>query len=319
TSSAVPATPTAQPRPTRTSAPTETPLPQPTPMGGGQGQIAFASDRSGKNQIYITGASDSEDEVFQVTDMLEGACQPSWAPDGQRIVFTSPCEGNLKSYPNSGLFVINADGTNLMPLLNQSGGDFDPAWSPDGKYVAFTSLRNFGRPQIFVYSFEDNTAEGISATYSWNSQPAWSADSKKLAYVNSLNGRDVIWTMDLDGENKEMFSRNNYQINNAPSWAPDGTAILYTQLAADLGVPKLVGAAFPWDSSAGEYRKSPSQLPMREGVYSPDGFWVAFEGWPKGANHDIYLIASNGAGLIRVTTHERLDFDPAWRPVVPPS
>lgn len=65
-------------------------------------------------------------------------------------------------------------------------------------------------------------------------------------------------------------------------------------------------------------RVSSNQTPMREASYSPDGIWIAYEGWPEGQNHDIYINTTNGAGRIRLTTDPRLDFDPVWRPLPPP-
>ena len=82
---------------------------------------------------------------MKITDLQDGACQPSWSPDGKQLVFTTPCDGNQELYPGAALFTINADGTNLTPLPSVFGGDFDPAWSPDGKKIAFTSIRDNGR------------------------------------------------------------------------------------------------------------------------------------------------------------------------------
>ena len=48
---------------------------------------------------------------------------------------------------------------------------------------------------------------------------------------------------------------------------------------------------------------------------SPDGFWLAFEGWPAGNNHDLYIMTANGANITRLTSDPGLDFSPAWRPV----
>jgi hypothetical protein len=65
------------------------PVAGPTPMGGGIGQVAFASTRAGLPQIFLANVDGTG--VKQLTTMTDGACQPSWSPDGQRLVFTSPC------------------------------------------------------------------------------------------------------------------------------------------------------------------------------------------------------------------------------------
>jgi len=313
------ATPTLTPRPTRTPlppSPTLTPTPVPTTIGGGSGQIAFASDRSGSTQIWLMKV-DGSGEAFQITNMPEGACQPAWSPDGLRLVFISPCSKNQEFYPGSSLFIINADGSGLMPLPNVPGGDFDPAWSPDGNFIAFTSLRNTGRPRIYLLDLRDNSVKRLSKQYSYDRQPAWSPDGAKIAFVTSQKGPIQIWIMDADGENQQLFSRSANYINTHPVWSLDGEIILFTQLRPEGGIPGLAAVSYK-DGEYSEYRYNLAPWPAREARYSPDGLWIAFESWPEGQNHDIYIMAAGGAARTRLTTWERLDFDVAWRPTVRP-
>ena len=297
---------------TLTPVPTITQTPHPTPVGGGGGKIAFASDKTGIPQIYyiIVGSS----LVKQVTDMPEGACQPDWSPDGQRLVFISPCDGNQDYYPYSALYIINSDGTGLLPLPTVSGGDFDPAWSPDGKQLAFTSLRNNNRIQLYLFNLEDNSVKPLSEKYSFDMQPAWSRDGKKIVFVSTRKGNPQIWVMDADGGNQELFSRSSNLYNYNPAWSADSSLILFTQYVTDGGIPRTMFAEYPGENTL-EYRVGQDLLPMREAVYSPDGYWIAYEGWLAGTGHDIHIIAASGAGRQQITNDPRLEFDPAWCPV----
>ena len=138
----------------------------------------------------------------------------SWAPDGERLVFTSPCVGDRDYYPESALYVINVDGSGLLPLPASIGGDYDPAWSPDGSRIAFTSLRKRGRPQIYVINMEDYSFEGLSDEYDFSQQPTWSPDGKQIMYVSTLQGTPSLWVMNAsDGSDKQQFSDSNL-INN---------------------------------------------------------------------------------------------------------
>jgi hypothetical protein len=116
--------PSLAPGPTNTS-PALVPTPGATPVGGGVGQIAYASVRDGVSQIYFINFDGSD--PIQITDLADGACQPAWSPDGLRLAFTSPCDGNKETYPGAQIFVMNADGA-LTPMLTVPG-HFDPAWS----------------------------------------------------------------------------------------------------------------------------------------------------------------------------------------------
>ena len=308
---------TATPRPSRTPIPpsvTPTGTPVPTQIGGGNGQIAFASDRSGKVQIWLMNV-DISGEARQITDLPEGACQPSWSPDGLRLVFISPCPGQQAIYPGAGLFLINADGSGLTPLPNVYGGDFDPAWSPDGRHIAFSSLRNSGRPRIYLLDLEDNSVIRLSEQYSFDRQPAWSPDGSKIAFVTTQKGPVQIWTMNPDGSNQEIFSRSASAINTHPVWSLDGEVVIFNQSLEPGGVPYLVAASYN-DGAYSEIRYELGPIPIREARYSPDGLWLVYESWPTGSNHDIYVMSASGAGRLRLTTWERLDFDAAWRPSV---
>jgi len=274
--------------------------------------IAYASDQDGKPQVWVMNFLNKTTE--QVTDMPEGACQPEWSPDGTRLVFISPCGRNQELYPGSGLFLLTLGSSEPPSLLTAGfGGDFDPAWSPDGSKIAFTSLRNSGRPRIYLLNLADSTIEPLSEQYSRDSQPAWSADGKKIAFISSRKGNAQVWTMNADGTDQQQFSQSGGQINSSPDWSPDGQTILFTQIGRVGEVPTLVTATY-MEGEYNEFALNLGLLPAREARFSPDGLWLVFESWPEGGNHDIYISAANGAGRELLTTSLRPEFDPAWGP-----
>lgn len=323
--------PTPTTSPTQTQAPPSTPTPVPateavvvvpeepsptptvTPVGGGGGDIAFASDRSGTTQIWLMGIDGTN--LRQLTDIPEGACQPNWSPDGIRLVFISPCRGNEALYRGSGLFLVNADGSDLAPLPNVPGGDFDPAWSPDGENIVFASVRNTGRPRLYLINLADNSTEIISDPYSYDRQPAWSADSSQLAFVTTQKGPVQIWTMNADGSDQQVYSRSADAINTYPSWSLDGNLMMFNQIDQPGGIPGVVVASYT-DGDYSEYRYEMGPVPVKEPRYSPDGLWLVFESWPKGRYHDIFIMTASGAGRTQLTDDIYNDFDAAWRPVV---
>lgn len=305
--------PTATNRPTRpptsTPVPTVTPTPIPTPVGGAA-QIAFASNLEGISQIYVIHSDGSNRR--KITNLPEGACQPSWSPDGMRLVFISPCSGNSDYYPKSALYIINIDGKGLLPLPTLSGGDYDPSWSPDGRYIVFTSLRNSGRPQLYILNLEDNSVRSLSDKYSTDFQAAWSPDGSEMVFISTRRTGQQVWTIRSDGSEARSLSHNDGRLNSRPSFSPDGKAIVFTQHVAEGSVPRVNIAQFK-SATFTPYRLS--EMPMRDAVYSPDGYWLAFEGWEMGGGHNLYIMSANGAGITAITDDAVLDFDPAWRPV----
>jgi len=306
---------TASSTPTKSATPTqtETPTYTPTQLGGGGGQIAFVSDKTGIFQIYKVN-SDGKN-LKQITNMVEGACQPDWSPDGTRLVFISPCKANTDYYPGSAMFIINEDGSGLTPLATMVGGDYFPQWSPNGEKIVFTSLRNSKRPQIYILDLKTNNVTALSEKYSFDMEPAWSPDESQIVFISRHNDTDQIWVMNADGTNRRQFSYGNpvFQYSR-PSWSSDMSMVLFTQVFSEKAVPRVGVAPFGSDEKYVEYFFGQESLPMREAVYSPDGLWLAFESWEGGGSHNIYIIAVTSAGRSAVTDLEGIEFDPAWNP-----
>jgi Tol biopolymer transport system component len=309
------------------AADTETPLPEEptetlpaaaTAVGGGA-QIAFASMRNGAPQIYLLDLPSGE--ITQLTDINGGACQPTWSPSGMQLVFISPCNANKESYPGSGLFIMNADGSGLSPLPSSPAGDFDPDWSPVEDKIVFTSLREGGRPNIFVMDLANRAAINLSNTVAHDYQPSWSPDGSLILFVTTRAGPTQIWFMDPSGRPWDVFSRSNTLSNTDPFWSPDGLLVLFTQFTGgSSNRPQLIGA--PWQEGGpergfNEVQIIESNAGVREAEYSPDGFWLVFVSAQEPGNFDIFIARSTGAGIERVTTDGAADFDPAWRPDPP--
>ncbi|MCS6906878.1 MAG: protein kinase [Anaerolineales bacterium] len=290
-----------------------TPTVTPTAFGGGVGQIAFASNRSGSNQIWLMSLDGSG--LTQLTNIPEGACQPRFAPDGLKLIFISPCPEESESYPGAGMFLINVDGTGLTPLPNVPGGDYDPAWSPDGNWLAFTSMRITNRPRIYLMDLRTLEVKRLSEEFSRDYQPAWSADGKRIVFVSRRQGPTDLWVMNADGSEQERLTLSGVKISASPSWSPDGKLIAFTQSPRPGGVPRLAMFSSV-EGKTVEYGFDLGPMPVRDPVFSPDGLWLLFTSWPDGRNHDIYMIAVNGAARTQLTDFPSKEFDPAWRPQV---
>ena len=311
------ATAASQATPKFTPTPDNTPIPAATLVGGGEGQIVFASSRSVVPQLYLVNADGTD--LIQLTNMDKGACQPSWSPDGMQLVFISPCLGRGDFFENiyneSSLYVINADGTGLKQLTPAPGSDFEPAWSPDGKTIAFTSVRG-GFRQIYTLDVETqavtlltNTTDSIESSQSY-----WSPDGTKIVYMAKRVGAYQIWAMNADGQEAVQLVRSGQDLwDYLPAWSPDGRTIFFSQ--------RRLGAFRPWLMRVdyGDLSQDPRKMnfitPIEDVQFSPDGFWIVYEGMDNEGNRDVYFMTITGSGRTRLTNDPKMDFDPAWRPI----
>ncbi|HID84296.1 MAG TPA: serine/threonine-protein kinase [Anaerolineales bacterium] len=309
------ATPTALPSPTPSATAvlvtqfTLTPVAQPTPFGQ-SGAIAFASTRSGLAQIWLY---DIANQTFRpLTNEPDGACQPAWSPDGQRLAFITPCTRNQVRYENARIMLLDLQSGTMEVLVPPSQGDYDPAWSPDGNFLAFTSLRD-GHPQIYLYNLKTQSLTNLSQNAYDDFMPAWSPDGAQLAFISTRQGVYRIYLMPPSGQPQQGFSRSGNKRNLHPTWSPDGVYLLYSQTPSQ-GIPMLVSAPLA-EQGLVEHSLNPALgIAMADPAYSPDGRWLAVEGWQGAEAHDLYLLSSNGQTLRQITADEALDFDPAWRP-----
>jgi eukaryotic-like serine/threonine-protein kinase len=318
--------------PTPILEPTDTPLPTATSVGGGQGQLAFASDRTGIPQIYLM---DSVGAIIrQLTNEQDGACQPDWSPDGTQLVFTSPCrtkDETGKGYQGSSLYVVNADGSGKYSLPTTVGGDFDPAWSPDGKRIAFTSLRD-GYDEIYMINLDSNQITRLTKSQSisgglYARMGAWSPFGTQIVYMLKRLGTTQIWVT-TDGDVNAAAKPNDQLVQSGdafsdflPAWTPDGQFVVFSQSRNNSQAPAWVmSMRYEERDTRLAVRLPIEPLPIVDVAFSPDGFWMAFESWPdKDGNQDIYISGITGANRTRLTTDPGYDFDPAWRPFLPPA
>jgi len=314
------ATATLPPAAELTSTPDSATIPVATSVGGSSGQIVFASSRSVVPQLYLVNADGTD--LAQLTNMDNGACQPSWSPDGMQLVFISPCLGRGEIfetiYNESSLYIINADGTGLKQLTTAPGSDFEPAWSPDGKQIAFTSVRG-GFRQIYALDVDSlvvtlltNTTDAIES-----SQPSWSPDGTKIAYTVKRVGTYQVWSMNANGQEGVQLARSGQDLwDYLPAWSPDGRTIFFSQ--------RRLGAFRPWlmridyEDLTQEARRMNFITPIEDVEFSADGFWLVFEGMDGEGNRDIYFMTITGSGRTRLTNDPKIDFDPAWRPIQNP-
>ena len=104
---------------------------------GGNGKIAFETNRDGNLEIYSMNPDGSSQ--VNLTNSPAEDTDPVWSPDGTRIAFVKASEGHRNIY------VMDEDGggqTNLTPgavTTGQGNDGVNPTWSPDGTRIAYAT------------------------------------------------------------------------------------------------------------------------------------------------------------------------------------
>ena len=170
-------------------------------------QIAFAGRvRSG---IYVMNVDGSG--LVRIAD--RGA-SPAWSPDGKQIAFNSQRDGNPEIY------VMDADGRNVVRLTFNDAADQRPAWSPAGRKIAFHSDRN-GDQDIYVMNADGSNAVRLTSTPGEDAHPTWSPDGRRIAFHRRVLGHLQIHVMNADGsDQKRLTELSPVAFNGFPRWGP---------------------------------------------------------------------------------------------------
>ena len=142
-------------------------------------RIAFVgSDAAGHPQTYDLYLWEMEDPAAPGKGTLKRLTQnevmdtdPSFSPDGKRILYTCNAEGN------DDIWMVNADGTDARCVLARPGQDLAPVFSPDGKKAAFAAFSDPNKggadAEIWTLDLTTKTVEQLTSNDKKDLKPRW--------------------------------------------------------------------------------------------------------------------------------------------------
>ena len=138
--------------------------------------IAFVSDRSGEQNIWIAPAG-GQGESRQITS--EAKLQLSnlaWSPDSRHIAFT---DNALALW----LLDVNAKTKTLVKRMEYNG-DFDFSFAPDGKWLAFSRQENLKVQSLYLYNLAQKQATRLTLPPTRDYNPVFDPGGKFLYFLS---------------------------------------------------------------------------------------------------------------------------------------
>jgi hypothetical protein len=105
-----------------------------SPDGRWLAYVVAADDLS--PALWVADVLQEEAPTLLVQGQMEVFSEPSWSPDGRSLAFSRMPLG-AETASASDLWLVDADGQNLRPLLQNDLEESHPVWSPDGRHIAF--------------------------------------------------------------------------------------------------------------------------------------------------------------------------------------
>lgn len=257
-------------------------------------QIAFASNRTGSWEIWMMdwdGANQRRITTHGALSIL-----PSWAPDNERLVYTSFARGT------SDMYIINRRGGGRIRLPTNLGLNTSATFSPVSNDIAFVgSVR--GNPDIYLIRDDGTNIRRLTTTGSIESTPEWSPNGRQISFTSGRSGTPQIYVMDAEGTNVRRISFDG-NWNDDAVWSPDGERLAYTSRVNgrfQIRIANLID---------GTSRIVAGEGSNEQPTWSPDGRWIAFQSNRSG-RWQIYRMRADGTDLMQLTT-ERENKEPDW-------
>ena len=194
------------------------------------GMLAFVTKSGATDVLHLY---DLDSEQLSATLAFDGIVMigsPSWAPDGERLVFSA-----LNSAGENDLYVLDIAERTLDRLTDDYYHDLNPAWSPDGSRIVFASdrgpLGSRGVHDLYLLDLEDGGIRFLTQDSCSYAAPSWSTDGTTIVCTSDRDGTHNIYIIVVDDEPAALppVRQVSHYTTAAfdPVWTPEG-GLLYS-------------------------------------------------------------------------------------------
>ncbi len=147
--------------------------------------IAYWSDRSGENEIYLQDA-EGANPPKKLTNRGKGfGYNLHWSPDSKRLAFIDETNTIYVADAISG--ALTEAGNTVWNVGHGGRYGYTISWSPDSRWLAFTQFLENANPAIFLYDVTNKQLHQATSGFYEDSDPVFSTNGKYLFYLTNRN------------------------------------------------------------------------------------------------------------------------------------
>lgn len=269
-----------------------------TPGPAWRGRLVFARElvigQSTTSELIV--ADLAQGSELQITNNAVPDYLPRWAPDGQRIAYTSALPEDV-TRGDYDIWLIDGNGAGAQPWLRHPAWETYPAWAPDQRWIALATTaetNGFANSEIYLADAAGHL-ERLTVNLGRDEWPSWSPDGGWIVHGSAADD-------DMDLSLINPFERIDRPLivtpadENQPAWSPDGQWIAFVRRTSpadrygDL-----------WLTTAdGQQRQLTATGDAADPAWAPDGSAVVFSR-AVDRNQDGQLSPNEDADLWAVT------------------
>jgi tricorn protease len=155
--------------------------------------IAYVSDRTGEDEIYVTPQDGLGDEEAITSGHKGFMFSPAWSPDSSKIAWA---DKDLKLW-----YVdlkekkpVEVDRAKFFEIQNYS-------WSPDSKWLAYDKNLESGFSAVYLYSLADKKITAVTSTLNNSYAAVFDPDKRYLYFLSDRDYNEVLGNVDFEFAN----------------------------------------------------------------------------------------------------------------------
>ncbi len=193
--------------------------------------IAYISDASGEDEIYIRSQNGTGEPVRITTAGDVYKYHLMWSPDSKKIMWSDRKQR---------LQYVDIDSKTITPIESSNVGEYNfYDWSPDSKWICYVRPEWQTNNRIFLYNLSTKTATAVTDNWYNSYEPTFTKDGKYLVLISdrdfnptfsnvefqiAYENMSKLYLVTLSKETASPFAPENNEVKAAEKPKEEGDA-----------------------------------------------------------------------------------------------